>query len=435
MGIGTVLLAHRDADLRAWAANLLGRSGFALSIRDHLSSNGVGPGEFAAAIIGASGADLEQALDLASELQARHAVQRCIIFARSSGQEHAIRALRLRVWDYVSWPCREEDLLRTLEGVVAPSDSIDFPILGSSEQVRNLRATILRLAKSDINVLIVGETGTGKELVAEAIHGNSARARRALVSVNCAAIPETLVESELFGYERGAFTGAWASRPGLLRRASGGTVLFDEIGDMNLYAQAKLLRVIERREVLPLGGNLAVPVDIRIIAATHRDLRTLAREDRFREDLYFRLNVAQIYVPALRDHKEDIPVLVRGLLKELNRKRECPIQYVSDEVYDRLSSHDWPGNVRELRNVIEASCVNSCSPKLVAGDLPAEHAVCAHRVPITPPAVASARCGELQQLLQVLSETKWNKSEAARKLHCSRMTLYRKLEKYQIVPV
>ena len=226
-------------------------------------------------------------------------------------------------------------------------------LIGSSLAIWKVKTYLHKVAMTDSHVLITGETGTGKELAARYIHRHSARRAKPLVTINCAALPDGLFESELFGYERGAFTGASSSYSGRLKLADAGTVLFDEIGDMSPYAQAKILRLIETKEVYPLGGRRSIPLDIRIIAATNRDLERQVSKNEFRQDLYFRLNVVRVQLPPLRERKEDIPLLTEHFVQEFGARLGRQIEGFSDEATERLLNYDWPGNVRELMNLVE----------------------------------------------------------------------------------
>jgi transcriptional regulator with PAS, ATPase and Fis domain len=298
-------------------------------------------------------------------------------------------------------------------------------MIGRSPPMLEINAYLPKLAGTDSTVLITGETGTGKELAAEIIHRTSPRRRKAMVCVNCTALPESLVESELFGYERGAFTGAEVLTAGKLELAEGGTVFLDEIGDMNPFAQAKILRAIERKEVHRLGGKQAIPLDIRIIAATNHDLECLVRQGVFRKDLYYRLNVARVHIPPLRDRKEDIPPLLDHCLRELNHRFGRKVEGFSEDAFDRLLCHDWPGNVRELKNLIEAIFINLSSRSIGLVDLPRHFLSQIEEANALPQ-------NERDRVLSALLTTNWNKSKAAQKLHWSRMTLYRKLAKLNI---
>jgi two-component system response regulator HydG/two-component system response regulator AtoC len=258
------------------------------------------------------------------------------------------------------------------------------------------------------------------------IHRNSARRRSAFVCINCAAIPDTLLESELFGYERGAFTGAVCLKEGWLKAANGGTAFFDEIGDMTPYAQAKILRAIETKELQRLGGQKSVPVNVRVVAATNQDLERLMAEGRFRKDLYFRLNVARVHLPPLRDRKEDIPLLLRHYIRESNRRFGRDVEGFTDEAVEVLLRYGWPGNIRELRNLVEAAFLSLPARRVSALDLP-EHFVKQLRIKEDLPQE------ERDRLLAALLATNWNMSKAAQKLQWSRMTVYRKVAKYRIL--
>ena len=297
--------------------------------------------------------------------------------------------------------------------------------IGSSSSAGELRALIKRLASCDCNVLITGETGVGKELAARMIHEKSARAKRSFVAINCAAIPQPLIESELFGHEKGAFTGAHAVRHGKLEAADGGTVLLDEIGEMDLAAQAKLLRVIETRRVERVGGNRTCAFDVRFVAATNQNLEKLIEQNRFRADLFFRLNVIELNVPPLRERDEDIPELVANRLAELNQSNTGRDVRFTDEVLDLFRRHSWPGNVRELRNIVEAAFFLSDCPLIGMGQLPAHLLRRFSETKLLPES-------EEQRVRAALVSTEWNKTKAARLLHCSRMTLYRNLARYRI---
>jgi len=242
-------------------------------------------------------------------------------------------------------------------------------MIGSGPEMREVFETIQKVAETDLTVLVRGESGTGKELVAQALHHRGVRSSRPFVAVNCAAISRELVESELFGHEKGAFTGADARRIGRFEAANGGTIFLDEIGDMPLETQAKVLRVLQERKLERVGGTRSVPVDVRIVAATHRDLEADVREGRFREDLYFRLRVVSIDVPPLRERSEDVPALAGRFLEQVAARAIHARRSLSAEAVARLVAHDWPGNVRELRNVIEQAAVLANGQEISATDL------------------------------------------------------------------
>jgi transcriptional regulator with PAS, ATPase and Fis domain len=298
-------------------------------------------------------------------------------------------------------------------------------LIGSSSAMVALRKYVPKVATSDASVLIYGATGTGKELVAEAIHRASRRQSSPLISVNCAAVPDSLLESELFGYEPGAFTGASERYSGKLRLADQGTVFLDEIGDLSPLGQAKLLRVLESREVFALGARRTTKIDVRFIAATNRDLESLVERHEFRPDLFFRINVARINLPMLRERPEDIPELFLYYLQRFNAQYGRQVKRPTPELAARLRSYDWPGNVRELRNCVEALFIDPPDGPIALEHLPeAFRRIFARQ--------REDNVSERDALLAALSRTNWNKKMAARELHWSRMTLYRKLEKYKI---
>jgi DNA-binding NtrC family response regulator len=315
--------------------------------------------------------------------------------------------------------------LKTTAAATEPDGSAP-PMIGRSAQMCLVRDYIERLAEVDSNVLITGETGTGKELAAALVHSGSRRQAKPFVCVNCAALPDTLIESELFGYERGAFTGAVSGRDGQLKAADGGSVLLDEIGDISQYAQAKLLRVIENKQVQRLGGGKSVPLNVRFIAATNRPLRQMMSEGRFREDLYFRLDVANVHLPPLRERREDIPVLFDHYIREMNTRFKRQAEGFTDEAMACLIRYDWPGNVRELKNLLEGIYINLPRGPVTRLELP-------DRIRRHLEAAAETSSGERDRLLSALLETRWNKSKAAERLRWSRMTLYRKLAKYHLI--
>jgi two-component system response regulator HydG len=294
-------------------------------------------------------------------------------------------------------------------------------IVGLSESTCALRRRLPRLAAADCSVLVTGETGTGKECVAQALHALSARRDGPLVSINCAALPDTLLDSELFGYERGAFTGANAAYPGKVTLAQGGTLFLDEIGDMPLAAQAKLLRVLETHEVFPIGALRSRRVDFRIVAATHGHLEQAVRAGRFRADLFYRLNVARVELLPLRQRIEDVAVLFDHFAALLATRGCSARMRLTPQALERLRQHDWPGNARELRNLVEAASIVCEGEVLQPSDLPLP--------------TSSEDSAESNRILDALERCEWNRSKAAELLHWSRMTLYRKMKQWHIGPV
>ena len=304
---------------------------------------------------------------------------------------------------------------------------VDFSLVGESPAMAMLAEYLPKVARSRATVLVTGETGTGKERVAQAIHALSPRSVKPFVVVNCGALPDTLIESELFGHTRGAFTGAISALRGKLAEADGGTLFLDEIGEMTHYAQSRLLRVLETQEVQPLGGGPPQHVDIRVVAATNRELEDEVAAHRFRADLFYRLNVARLIIPPLRDRPGDVELLARHVIAEFNQRDKTDVDGPDADLLAVLMAHDWPGNVRELRNVIEAVFIDPPS----IGQVGFEHLPLAlqkkfARYRHTTPA------SERTRLIDALERTNWNKVEAAKALNWSRMTLYRKLVKYEV---
>jgi DNA-binding NtrC family response regulator len=391
-------------------------------------------------ILGSSPEGSRDDMALAREIRTRDAAAPLLLLGSNGVQERGIGALRAVFAVSLEVPLHFAASGRSFADHHRPSPRIgrsphpadDGRLVGDSAQMQAIRQYISRVAPSDSTVLITGETGTGKEVVAQLIHKSSARGHRAFVAVNCAAIPDTLLESELFGYERGAFTGAHASQHGKLRQADGGTVLLDEIGEMSPCAQSKVLRAIESHEIHPLGGRRGLPLDVRVIAATNQDLEHLVAQGKFRKDLYFRLSVVRIDLPPLRGRREDIAALLDHYIDECNRRLGTAIAGVNREVLEALLRHSWPGNVRELRNLVEAVTLMRPSGWIGWTELP-EHT--RRSLEGRPASSQGDGSSERDQILSALLLTNWNKRRAAQQLHWSRMTLYRKLAKYHITEV
>lgn len=337
--------------------------------------------------------------------------------------------------------------LKYLEQQVAELDHASVPVrrmgrlVGKSHRMQTVYERIHLAANSQATVLILGETGTGKELVAEAIHFASARKHGPFVKVNCSALSENLLESELFGHVEGAFTGAIKDKIGRFEAADKGTILLDEIGDISPLIQLKLLRVLQEREIEPVGSSETRKVDVRIIAATNKDVRSLVREERFREDLYYRLRVFQIDMPALREHKEDIPLLAEAFMQRFNGETGKSIQTLSSEVRHCFMDYCWPGNVRELENAIEHAYVTCQNDEIGLFDLPSElrkmelrAAECLRNIEEDHGAKSSPRAGAQtrEQLVAALKTCGWNKAEAARRLGLNRATVWRKMKQWGI---
>ena len=339
------------------------------------------------------------------------------------------QAVRLGINDYFRLPDESIDFQNAVAALlsgtdVPPKSSVpQNALLGDSPAMISLRKYLARVALTDSSVLITGETGTGKELVAELIHKSGPRRTKPFVCVNSAALPETLLESELFGFEKGAFTGAINKHPGRLRMAHNGTIFFDEIGDLSLPAQAKLLRAIESREVFPLGGWRGVPIDVRVIAATNKDLDADAESGVFRRDLFYRLNVARIELPPLRTRKQDVPRLIEHFVSVNNRDLRRNVECFLPDAVEALQSYNWPGNIRELRNDVEVSFINTASNQIGVEDLPEQ---------LRRTVGKQTKPDTREVLVSTLQSTNWNISRVADELQCSRMTIYRKMAQHQI---
>jgi transcriptional regulator with GAF, ATPase, and Fis domain len=301
-------------------------------------------------------------------------------------------------------------------------------VIGSSAPWRDVMTQARQVAATDATVLLQGESGTGKEVVAKFIHRTSPRKDRALVAINCAALSDQLLESELFGHERGAFTGALQAKTGQIEVAAGGVLFLDEVGELSPAAQAKLLRVLQEREFQRVGGTRTLKADVRVIAATNRDLRGMVQQGTFREDLYYRLDVFGIHIPPLRERKEDLPDLVDAFLGEISRSLPSPAGRPTAGAMAALTAHHWPGNVRELRNVLERAAILSAGSPITA-----EHLSLHSRRPATPSAsITDLRTLERHLIEQALRETRGNKSAAANRLGLTRMQLYGRLRKYDL---
>jgi two-component system, NtrC family, nitrogen regulation response regulator NtrX len=309
-------------------------------------------------------------------------------------------------------------------------------MIGRDEKMLAIFEWIRTAAKSDISVLILGPTGAGKEVVARMIHELSRRGRENFQAVNCAALPDSLFESEIFGYEKGAFTGAHDRKPGRLELANGGTLFLDEVGDMSLMAQAKLLRVLEERRFERLGGNRSIHVDFRLISATNRPLDMFVRESRFREDLYYRINAFAIRLPSLRERAVDIPVLANRFLARYCAANGLPLdaKQFTPEAQELLASYHWPGNIRELESTVSRAALSAPGRAIRAADIEFLHGHAMPRPEESSTRLPSLRDAERAHIIRVLEATEWNKLEAAKVLDISRGTLYRKIDEYGLEP-
>jgi len=345
----------------------------------------------------------------------------CVVVGRAGGEDVATRALRAGADEYIC--AREDEAARPLPPKKRPRRADASAIIAGDRASHRMVDQLDRIAATSSTVLITGETGTGKEVAARYIHANGERRAQPFISVNCAAVPDTLLESELFGYERGAFTGAQSSVNGKFHHAHQGTLFLDEIADMTPAAQAKILRVLETREVWRLGATRGATVNVRIIAATNQDVERLVTEGRFRPDLYYRLNVARVTLPPLRDRPSDVPVLVAHYVAEMNLRFGRNLAGFTEASMKRLQSYGWPGNVRELKNVVEAAFIDLPAGRVHFADLP-------ESVRERLRKAAEAPQDEAAHIMATLNQMHWNVSRAAHTLHLSRMTLYRKIAKY-----
>lgn len=366
-----------------------------------------------------------------------------IIITAFASVDSAVRALKDGAFDYVTKPIDPDELTHIVNNIINQKkllteniqlrEKIDEltqfdEIVGESLQIKQVFELISTVAKTDTTVLIRGESGTGKELVARAIHTHSSRKYFPIIPVNCGAINDNLLESELFGHEKGAFTGAQYRRKGKFEMADGGSIFFDEIGNVSDQLQVDLLRVLESRQFTRLGGEQLINVDVRVICATNRDLELAVKEKNFREDLYYRLNVFTIFLPPLRDRRTDIPLLVQHFIQKFSRIMNKPIAHIDPEAMDVLVRYDWPGNIRELANAIERAMVVGKPPQIRKEDLPFQ----LMNTNGIKPSSDSLQEIERLHIVKVLNQCNWNISKAAEVLNIDRATLYNKINKYNL---
>jgi DNA-binding NtrC family response regulator len=366
-----------------------------------------------------------------------------IIMTAYASVDTAVEALKFGAFDYVTKPFDPDDLTHLIKNALKQKDlteenlqlkskisemSLVDELIGESDEIKRVMEMVRTVAETDSTVLIRGESGTGKELIARAIHSHSKRRYFPIVAVNCGAIPETLLESELFGHEKGAFTGAQYRRKGKIEMASGGTLFLDEIGDITPKMQIDLLRVLEGKKISRLGGTEEITVDFRLICATNKNLEKLAQEEKFREDLYYRINVFTIFLPPLRERRADIIPLAEHFIKKYARSMSKPEKRISANAQALLLSYPWPGNVRELENAIERAMVIGKKPEIYVEDLPL-HLNGEHKKNGESISLAEV---EKEHIEKILKDTQGNITRAAGLLGIDRVTLYNKLKKYGI---
>ncbi|MCK4940537.1 sigma-54-dependent Fis family transcriptional regulator [candidate division WOR-3 bacterium] len=354
----------------------------------------------------------------------------------------AVEAMKKGAYDYVLKPFDNDELLFAVRKAISSNkyrrsklyrSTPGNLLIGSSEKIAHVYEMIDKIADSMGTVLIYGETGTGKELVAREIHNRSTRSDGPFISVNCAALPDTLLESELFGYEKGAFTGAINSKPGRFELAGGGIIFLDEIGDMSILMQTKVLRVLQDKTITRLGGTKSRKVDVRITAATNKNIESACKESTFRQDLYYRINVLNLTIPPLREHKEDILDIAEYFVEYYCKRDDRPMKKLSAESSTHLLAYDWPGNVRELENAIERAVVLSTQDKIKPEDLGLQTRIQGPKNSLKDSIRSTTAEIEKQAIMKALKECKGNRSKAARKLGISRRTIINKIKLYKIM--
>ncbi len=444
-----ILVADDEPGVRESLAEVLRDAGYTVATASDGSAalRAIDEQDFAVVVtdLRMPGADGLAVLERAREVSPQTVV---IVMTAHGSIESAVEALRAGAADYILKPVLFEDLLAKVERILEHRElvwqtqvlrreierHVDFDLVGKSPAMQEVTKLIAKVAPTGSTVLITGESGTGKEVVARAIHQASPLRNKIFLPVNCAAIPESLLESQLFGHVRGSFTGAISNQEGLFSRARGGTIFLDEIGDMPLGLQSKLLRVVESREILPVGATTPVKVDVRLIAATNRDLAKMAAEGTFREDLYYRLNVVNIHLPPLRDRREDIPGLIEFLIERHRRELKRPFRGVDNAALKVLMSQPWKGNVRELDNVIEHAMIVGEGEWITLADLPRALRDKGDGLPdvVGDDLRQALRAYEKIHIESVLRRTGNDKRTAAEKLGLSLSSLYRKIEELSI---
>jgi two-component system, NtrC family, response regulator AtoC len=452
---GEILVVDDDARMRELVAKVLAREGYAVRSlprgQDVLQALEEGPADLVISDIRMPEMD---GLTLLREVKRLVPETSVLLMTAFGSIDTAVQAIKAGAYDYLTKPFKmdevilvvrramEERHLRAEVRALREEVSIKYHfsnILGKSKPMQELFALIRKVAGSRTTVLVQGRSGTGKELVAKAIHYNSPRRDHSLVTVNCSAIPKDLLESELFGHAKGAFTGAIAHKRGLFEEAHSGSLFLDEIGELSPELQVKLLRVLQEHEIRRVGETRTIGVDVRLIAATNRDLVQAVKEGLFREDLYYRLNVIPITLPDLKDRADDIPLLATHFLTKYAKEADPPIEGITKDAMRLLLVYDWPGNVRELENVIERAVILGQGPQILPEDLPAHLRTHQTPMPHQSPAASPHRptLEELERdyIARILRETRWHQMQAAHILGIDRRTLYRKIRTYGFQPM
>jgi DNA-binding NtrC family response regulator len=460
----TILVVDDDDSLRTSLQELLNSLGYSVDTAEDGSSALERAQEvpYNCALVDLKMPEMD-GLEVMTHLHKMNASLPVVIMTGYGTVENAVQAMKQGAADYIVKPFRPDEIQLRIENVLARAclveenlwlkreitERIEFDnIIGESKQMQNVFALIEKVAPTDSTILIQGESGTGKELIAQAIHYHSLRKEKKFIAVDCGALPETLLESELFGHVKGSFTGAIVTKRGLLEVADGGTFFLDEVGDLSSAIQAKLLRVLQEKEFRPIGGIKNSKVDIRLIAATNKDLARMIKNGEFREDLYYRLKIVPIRLPSLRERRDDIPLLVQHFLKKYNAKRNKEIQGVSREAMNTLFDYDWPGNIRELEHIVERMVIMCDGPIIDKSQIPADlqgKRVCFNiSVPQNCKALkqmkkrmrtAAVENIERAFVINALKKSNWNISQAARDVGMKRQNLQALVRKYNIKPV
>jgi DNA-binding NtrC family response regulator len=476
-----ILLADDEINLRKVLGAILTRDGYEVveAADGEQALDQVAANEHLAVLITDLRMPKLDGMGVLRKVVADHPELPVIMITAHGSVDSAVEAVKLGAFDYIEKPFEQTQIRQVVQkavktrelnaraprAVLAPPSSDGagrFGLVGRSAVLEQIFAVIEKVADTPSTVLITGESGTGKELIARALHNNSSRRDKPFIKINCAAIPKTLMESELFGYEKGAFTGAVGSKPGRFELADGGTLFLDEIGEIPVEMQVKLLRVLQESEFERVGGIKTIKVDVRLVTATNRDLMKEVAAANFREDLFYRLNVVPVHLPPLRDRKEDIPLLVQYFVSKFNERLKKNITRVEDDAHERLLAHPWPGNIRELENVLERTILFAEGPTIRARDLPVELGANTGPVTLPPAAVGETTnprvqlppttpfgsaqdrpAGSLKEMVKheterlereliqrALDETGGNVTQAARKLKISRKSLQNKMKEF-----